>query len=106
MNLIINVAKATNATREMLPSDLLLVRFYDLNGDGCITRQEMLTIVSAIYEMVQDVQTIQSVVNQQVDRFFEKMDVDRDGIVSREEFMSSCKNVRTLTMCKNNMIRI
>lgn len=79
---------------EMLPSDLLLVRFYDLNGDGCITRQEMLATVSAIYEMVQKTHTIQSVVNKQVDRFFEKMDTDRDGMISREEFMSACKNVR------------
>ncbi|KYN20365.1 Kv channel-interacting protein 2 [Trachymyrmex cornetzi] len=77
----------------ILSSDLLLFRFYDLNGDGCITRQEMLTIISAIYEMVQNAQTIQSMVNQQVDKFFEKMDANRDGIVSREEFMNGCKNV-------------
>ncbi|XP_011877943.1 PREDICTED: hippocalcin-like protein 4 [Vollenhovia emeryi] len=66
--------------------------FYDLNGDGCITRQEMLVIISAIYEMVQNTQTIQSVVDKQVDRFFEKMDTDRDGLISMEEFVSSCKN--------------
>ncbi|XP_011641475.1 Kv channel-interacting protein 2-like [Pogonomyrmex barbatus] len=66
--------------------------FYDLNGDGCITRQEMLITVSAIYEMVQDAQAIQSVVNRQVDRFFEKMDANKDGVVSKEEFMSGCKN--------------
>ncbi|KAL0133730.1 hypothetical protein PUN28_000999 [Cardiocondyla obscurior] len=71
-----------------------IFEFYDLNGDGCITRQEMLVIMSAIYEMVQNTQTVQSMINKHVDRFFEKMDTDRDGIVSREEFMSSCKNVR------------
>lgn len=87
------------------PSDLLLVRFYDLNGDGCITRSEMLAIVSAIYEMMQNSQIIQSVVNKQVDRFFEKMDTDRDGMVSREEFMSNCKNVWELSH-KINVIRI
>ncbi|XP_028045054.1 Kv channel-interacting protein 2 [Monomorium pharaonis] len=70
-----------------------IFEFYDLNGDGCITKEEMLIIVSAIYEMVQNVQTIQSVVNKQVDRFFEKMDANKDGIVSREEFISGCKNV-------------
>ncbi|KYQ48907.1 Kv channel-interacting protein 2, partial [Trachymyrmex zeteki] len=91
---------------KIISSDLLLFRFYDLNGDGCITRQEMLTIVSAIYEMVQNAQTIQSMVNQQVDKFFEKMDANRDGIVSREEFMNGCKNVRNPTMCKNNIFHI
>ncbi|XP_018396420.1 PREDICTED: neurocalcin homolog [Cyphomyrmex costatus] len=74
-----------------------IFKFYDLNGDGCITRQEMLTIVSAIYEMVQNAQAIQSMVNQQVDKFFEKMDANKDGIVSREEFMKGCKNVRDST---------
>lgn len=79
--------------------DLLFIRLYDLNGDGCITRQEMLVIISAIYEM-EDAQIVaQPVVNSQVDRFFEKMDADRDGVVSREEFMSGCKNVREYPPC-------
>lgn len=54
----------------------------------------MLVIISAIYEMVQDARSIQPAINRQVDRFFEKMDADGDGVVSREEFMSGCKNVR------------
>ncbi|XP_029164766.1 neuronal calcium sensor 1-like [Nylanderia fulva] len=69
-----------------------IFELYDLNGDGCITRQEMLIIISAIYEMVQDAQNVaQSIVDSQVDRFFEKMDANRDGVVSREEFMSGLK---------------
>jgi len=98
-----NVAKGMQ--RKMLPSDLLLVRFYDLKGDGCITRQEMLAIVSAVYEMAQNAQTIQSVINK-VDRFFEKMDADRDGIISREDFISSCKNVREYPTMYKNIIYI
>ncbi|EZA57772.1 Calsenilin [Ooceraea biroi] len=84
---------------------LLLIRFYDLNGDGCITRQEMLAIISAIYEMAQDAQSVQTAVNRQVDRFFEKMDADRDGVVTREEFMSGCKKVWTanVSLCRKNM---
>ncbi|EFN87044.1 Kv channel-interacting protein 2 [Harpegnathos saltator] len=66
--------------------------FYDLDGDGCNTKREMLVIISAIYEMVQDARTIRPAVNIQVDKFFQKMDADRDGIVTREEFMSGCKN--------------
>lgn len=88
---------------------LFLIRFYDLNGDGCITKREMLVIITAIYEMVRlDAHTIQPAINIQVDRFFEKMDTDRDGIVTREEFMSGCKNVRATVVsvprCDNDSV--
>jgi len=53
----------------------------------------MLAIISAIYEMVQDTQMVQLVINRQVDKFFEKMDTDKDGVITREEFMNSCKKV-------------
>ncbi|KAG7201278.1 hypothetical protein KM043_004056 [Ampulex compressa] len=69
-----------------------IFRFYDLNGDGRITRREMLAIVTAIYEMVHNGQAFQRMVNAHVDRFFERIDVDRDGVISKEEFMASCKN--------------
>ncbi|KOC68308.1 Kv channel-interacting protein 4 [Habropoda laboriosa] len=71
-----------------------IFRFYDLNGDGYITRKEMLVIISAIYEMLHNGQTIQRMVNRHVDKVFEKMDVDKDGVISQEEFMNSCKNVQ------------
>lgn len=65
-----------------------------MNGDGHITRHEMLFIVSAIYEMVQTKQTIQRAVNRHVDRLFQKMDLDKDGVISKDEFMTCCMNVR------------
>lgn len=66
----------------------------------------MLAIITAIYEMVQqDAHTFQPAINVQVNRFFEKMDTDRDGIVTREEFVSGCKNVRsTVAQCPAMMI--
>lgn len=76
----------------------MFIRLYDLNGDGCITRQEMLITISAVYEIMQGAQIIQPIIDSQVDRFFEKMDADKDGVVSREEFMSGCKNVRTYSI--------
>ncbi|XP_015510867.1 neuronal calcium sensor 1-like [Neodiprion pinetum] len=69
---------------------------YDMNGDGHITRHEMLFIVSAIYEMVRTSQTIQRAVNRHVDRLFEKMDLNKDGVISREEFMTSCMNDQSI----------
>ncbi|XP_020294441.1 Kv channel-interacting protein 1-like [Pseudomyrmex gracilis] len=67
-----------------------IFRFYDLNGDGQITRREMLTIISAIYEM-QNAHNMQFAINRQVDKFFEKMDTNKDGVITREEFISGCK---------------
>ncbi|KAK9308209.1 hypothetical protein QLX08_001687 [Tetragonisca angustula] len=69
-----------------------IFRFYDLNGDGYITRKEMLVVISAIYEMLHNGQIIQRIVNRHVDKVFEKMDIDKDGVISQEEFMNSCKN--------------
>ncbi|CAL7946266.1 unnamed protein product [Xylocopa violacea] len=69
-----------------------IFRFYDLNGDGYITRKEMLVIVSAIYEMLHNGQTIQRMIHRHVDKVFEKMDIDKDGVISQQEFMNSCKN--------------
>ncbi|KOX70770.1 Kv channel-interacting protein 4 [Melipona quadrifasciata] len=70
-----------------------IFKFYDLNGDGYITRKEMLVVISAIYEMLRNGQIIQRIVNRHVDKVFEKMDIDKDGVISQEEFMNSCKNV-------------
>ncbi|XP_031788788.1 Kv channel-interacting protein 2 isoform X3 [Nasonia vitripennis] len=69
-----------------------IFRLYDLNGDGCITRREMTTGVSAIYEMVRSAQVIDCAVERHVNRLFEKMDLNRDGVISRDEFLDCCKN--------------
>ncbi|XP_035726597.1 neurocalcin-delta B-like [Vespa mandarinia] len=69
-----------------------IFQFYDLNGDGWISKHEMITAIFAIYEMVNNDQTVWSMVNRHVDRLFEKMDTDKDGMISIEEFIASCKN--------------
>ncbi|XP_014203258.1 neuronal calcium sensor 1-like [Copidosoma floridanum] len=69
-----------------------IFRLYDLNGDGCITRHELRTGISAIYEMVKSAQTIECAVDRHVNRLFNKMDLNRDGVISRDEFLNSCKN--------------
>ncbi|XP_052554801.1 hippocalcin-like protein 4 isoform X3 [Tympanuchus pallidicinctus] len=70
---------------------------YDLDGDGKITRLEMLEIIEAIYKMVgtvimmrmnQDGLTPQ----QRVDKIFTKMDKDRDDQISLEEFKEAAKS--------------
>ncbi|NXI53140.1 HPCL4 protein, partial [Chloroceryle aenea] len=70
---------------------------YDLDGDGKITRLEMLEIIEAIYKMVgtvimmrmnQDGLTPQ----QRVDKIFTKMDKDKDDQISLEEFKEAAKS--------------
>ena len=69
----------------------IFYRFYDLDSDGFITKQEMTIIMSAIYEMIQKYR-INDCINH-VERFFQKMDSNKDGIISREEFLTNCKKV-------------
>ncbi|XP_014612742.1 PREDICTED: hippocalcin-like protein 1 [Polistes canadensis] len=69
-----------------------IFQFYDLNGDGCISKNEMTTTISAIYEMINNDQTVWNMVNNHVDKLFEKMDINKDGMISIEEFIASCKN--------------
>ncbi|KAF7219961.1 Kv channel-interacting protein 4 isoform X1 [Nothobranchius furzeri] len=67
---------------------------YDLNKDGCITKEEMLDIMKSIYDMMgkytyptmQDDAPIEHVEN-----FFQKMDQNKDGVVTIDEFIDSCK---------------
>uniref|UniRef100_A0A7N4V5L7 Hippocalcin-like protein 4 n=1 Tax=Sarcophilus harrisii TaxID=9305 RepID=A0A7N4V5L7_SARHA len=70
---------------------------YDLDGDGRITRLEMLEIIEAIYKMVgtvimmrmnQDGLTPQ----QRVDKIFTKMDQDKDDQITLEEFKEAAKS--------------
>ncbi|OWK05037.1 hypothetical protein Celaphus_00002703 [Cervus elaphus hippelaphus] len=70
---------------------------YDLDGDGRITRLEMLEIIEAIYKMVgtvimmrmnQDGLTPQ----QRVDKIFKKMDQDKEDQITLEEFKEAAKS--------------
>ncbi|XP_028258222.1 Kv channel-interacting protein 2-like [Parambassis ranga] len=67
---------------------------YDLNKDGCITREEMTDIMHSIYEMMGKY-TYPSVKDnapkEHVDSFFQKMDKNNDGVVTIEEFLETCQ---------------
>ncbi|CAG2113287.1 unnamed protein product [Medioppia subpectinata] len=67
---------------------------YDINGDGFISKSEMLVIVSAIYDMLGDyvIPFVDSVApKEHVDRLFHLIDVDKDGVISFEEFTEWCQ---------------
>ncbi|XP_054708826.1 Kv channel-interacting protein 1-like isoform X1 [Uloborus diversus] len=66
---------------------------YDINGDGHITKDEMSRIVAAIYDMMgktMDPPLEEFTTRDHVDRVFQKLDQNKDGVVTIEEFMDSC----------------
>ncbi|XP_011482000.1 Kv channel-interacting protein 1 isoform X1 [Oryzias latipes] len=72
---------------------------YDINRDGYINREEMTEIVRAIYDMMgkYTYPAIKGDVPQQhVDAFFQKMDKNKDGVVTLEEFVVACQEDETM----------
>ncbi|CAM1154380.1 KCNIP4 (predicted) [Pycnogonum litorale] len=67
---------------------------YDINNDGCVTKQEMLEIVTAIYDMM-GAATVPVVDDQcaqnHVEKIFQQIDVNKDGVVTIDEFMNWCQ---------------
>ncbi|XP_028834349.1 Kv channel-interacting protein 4 [Denticeps clupeoides] len=67
---------------------------YDINKDGFITKEEMLDVMKAIYDMmgksinpnVKDV-----TLKQHVETFFQKMDKNQDCVVTVDEFIECCQ---------------
>jgi len=82
------------------PKDKLNWAFsmYDIDGNGTIDKAEMESIIKAIYNMlgsaIQD-QPIESP-QERTQKIFGKMDVNNDGVLSKEEFVQGCMNDRCL----------
>ncbi|XP_035809314.1 Kv channel-interacting protein 1 isoform X1 [Amphiprion ocellaris] len=81
---------------------------YDINRDGYINKEEMTDIVRAIYDMMGKytypaLKT--DAPKQHVDAFFQKMDKNRDGVVTLDEFILSCQEdeniMRSLQLFEN-----
>ncbi|KAM4604377.1 A-type potassium channel modulatory protein KCNIP2-like [Polymixia lowei] len=67
---------------------------YDLNKDGCITKEEMTEIMHSIYDMMGKYTypcMKDNAPKEHVDNFFQKMDKNNDGVVTIEEFMETCQ---------------
>ncbi|XP_070770048.1 A-type potassium channel modulatory protein KCNIP1-like isoform X2 [Enoplosus armatus] len=81
---------------------------YDINRDGYINKEEMTDIVRAIYDMMGKY-TYPVLKNdapkQHVEAFFQKMDKNRDGVVTLDEFIFSCQEdeniMRSLQLFEN-----
>ncbi|KAF5897839.1 solute carrier family 23 member 2-like isoform X1, partial [Clarias magur] len=74
---------------------------YDINKDGYITKEEMLLIMKSIYDMmgrytypcVRD-----DAPSEHVEKFFQKMDRNQDGVVTIEEFIETCQKAFALSV--------
>ncbi|XP_029919664.1 Kv channel-interacting protein 2-like isoform X3 [Myripristis murdjan] len=67
---------------------------YDLNKDGCITKEEMTDIMRSIYDMMGKYTypcMKDSAPKEHADNFFRKMDKNNDGVVTIEEFLETCQ---------------
>ncbi|XP_057243902.1 calsenilin-like isoform X2 [Malurus melanocephalus] len=70
---------------------------YDVNKDGYVTKEDMLEIMKSIYAMMgrcTEPALGTRVPAQHVELFFQKMDRNRDGVVTFEEFLATCQEVR------------
>ncbi|XP_012662805.1 Kv channel-interacting protein 1 isoform X5 [Otolemur garnettii] len=83
---------------------------YDINKDGYINKEEMIDIVKAIYDMMGKYTypvLREDTPRQHVDVFFQKMDKNKDGIVTLDEFLESCQEddniMRSLQLFQNVM---
>ncbi|CAG7731983.1 unnamed protein product [Allacma fusca] len=66
---------------------------YDINGDGCITRDEMKEVVKAIFELMghcAEPVVEEGAVEERVDWIFQKMDRNVDGMVTMDDYLDFC----------------
>lgn len=68
-------------------------KLYDLNGDGCISRNELNEIIQSIHELMgrrPNQPEDDRKARDQVDRVFRKFDKNQDGVITIEEFLEIC----------------
>ncbi|CAD5115075.1 DgyrCDS4091 [Dimorphilus gyrociliatus] len=88
---------AINITSAGKPEEKLEWAFqmYDINGDGTIDVKEMVEIITAIYNMVSSSlaqNNPEDTPERRTAEIFDKMDENKDGVLSKEEFIKGCMN--------------
>uniref|UniRef100_A0A5F9CG22 Potassium voltage-gated channel interacting protein 2 n=1 Tax=Oryctolagus cuniculus TaxID=9986 RepID=A0A5F9CG22_RABIT len=71
-----------------------LFNAFDTNHDGSVSFEEMLDIMKSIYDMMGKYTypaLREEAPREHVESFFQKMDRNKDGVVTIEEFIESCQ---------------
>lgn len=91
--------QAISVTQSGKPEDKLELAFrlYDIDRNGTIEEHEMTEIIKAIYLMTNHQPKSQGECpDTRTKDIFEKMDINNDGVLSKEEFIKGCINDETL----------
>lgn len=81
---------------------------YDINGDGCITREEMTDIVTAIYELmgkVAEPTVDEATVNEKVERIFQVRFLTTSLITTFSIHLCSVPNHISLDKCWSALVQ-
>eukprot|EP00090_Calanus_glacialis_P013039 TRINITY_DN21651_c0_g1_i3.p1 TRINITY_DN21651_c0_g1~~TRINITY_DN21651_c0_g1_i3.p1 ORF type:complete len:169 (-),score=38.39 TRINITY_DN21651_c0_g1_i3:105-611(-) len=72
-------------------------QLYDVNKDGVLSRSEVRDVTSSIYDLMghpngerEKSEASDQMINRRAEMAFQKMDLDQDGVITLEEFMTTC----------------
>lgn len=72
---------------------------YDVNGDDRISKKEMIDVVESMFDLLAKDKKGKNDPRKHVERIFERLDLNHDNYVSKEEFINGCKadeQIRTI----------
>lgn len=81
-------------------------KLYDLNNDNVITLDELSQIFFAVYRLLGDNVNLrhdQSTYEEQAEKFYNKIDSQQTGSISREQFLNYCINDSSIVDTINSL---
>jgi len=77
---------------------------YDVNKDGVLSRAEVREVTAAIHDLMghpngerQKSEANDQMIDRRAERAFQRMDIDQDGVITLEEFLTSCLEDKKMT---------
>jgi len=63
---------------------------YDLDGNGYIGKEELCAAIYGLYSLKHHLEHDDSDINKEIEEVFAALDMNDDGLITEEEFVSSC----------------